>query len=303
MRFCTVAHAATLPHARVLARGLAEHHPGSPLTVLVAGPEDVTRHEEPFEILHPADLQVPGWETLLAARRWADLREFFKPHLLSRLIAEGAETSAFLDAAVDVRAPLDPVSKALERRGAVLAPRLLGELPIDGRRPDRDDLREAGRFGASLVAVGRRPVAVELVRWWAERLTRSAQHPPTAPQHPDHSARPLNRWLDLAPSVFADVAVLDDPGSALSHWNVHERRLELQGDTVTVDGRVAAVRPLRGIRSRAAVPPAPRLRPGAHQREHRRWRPCASRTPNGSVRRAGPITAGPLTSAARCRTA
>ena len=70
---------------------------------------------------------------------------------------------------------------------------------------------------------GRRPVAVELVRWWAERLARG-RHAPTdrtasRPLRP--SAEPLAR--PGAPSVFADVAVLDDPGSALSHWNVHER--------------------------------------------------------------------------------
>ena len=145
VRFCTVAHAATLPHARVLAGTLARAPPGS----LPHGARRRARGRrpgtsEPFEVLRPADLRVPGWETLLAARRWADLREFFKPHLLSRLIAEGAETSVFLDAAVDVHAPLEPVSRALERHGAVVAPRLLGELPIDGRRPDRDDLRQAG---------------------------------------------------------------------------------------------------------------------------------------------------------------
>ena len=156
-------HSPSCPCARHGA--LAEHHPGSPLTVLVAGPEDVTRHEEPFEVLRPADLHVPGWETLLAARRWADLTEFFKPHLLSRLIAEGAETSVFLDAAVDVRAPLDPVSRALERHGAVLAPRLLGELPIDGRRPDsgrsapgRARRRLAGRGGTAPGRRGARPL-------------------------------------------------------------------------------------------------------------------------------------------------
>jgi hypothetical protein len=238
----------------VLAGTLAVHHPGSRLTVLVTGPKTAVGAGEPFEVLQPDELDVPGWHKLLAARRWADLEEFFKPHLLSRLIAEGASESIFLDAAVDVCAPLESVSRALERHGAVVAPRLMKELPVDGLRPYASDLCAAGRFGASLVAVGRRQVAVELVRWWAERLTRSARHAPVAAPHPDRSARVLNRWLDLAPSVFADLAVLDDPGSALSYWNAHERDVEQHAEAVTVDGR-----PLRFVHFEGFDPARPFL--------------------------------------------
>ena len=54
---------------------------------------------------------------------------------------------------MDVHAPLDPVATALERNGALLAPRLLGELPDDGGGPSAADLRRAGTLGASLVAM------------------------------------------------------------------------------------------------------------------------------------------------------
>ena len=78
MRFCTVAHPARLPHVRVLARGLADHHPDAQLTVLVAGPKHLTAPpDEAFDVLRPEELGISGWERLLDTRRWAELREFF----------------------------------------------------------------------------------------------------------------------------------------------------------------------------------------------------------------------------------
>jgi glycosyltransferase involved in cell wall biosynthesis len=238
VRFCTIAHATSLPHARVLARGLAEQHPDAHLTVLVAGPEHVAAGDEPFGVLRLLELDVDAWQELFENHRWADLTEFLKPHLLSRVIGEGAEAAVYLDAAVDVHAPLHPVMRGLERHGGIVAPRLVGDLPIDDHRPNGEDLRRAGRLGASLVAFARQNVAVELFGWWAERLERAAQlllDPAT--DDPLHARPELSRWIDLAPSVFRNVSLLSDPGSAVSYWNLHERRLERHDADIMVDGR------------------------------------------------------------------
>jgi glycosyltransferase involved in cell wall biosynthesis len=243
LRFATIAHAGQLAHARVLAKGLQQHHPESRLTVLVAGPDDVGAEGEPFQVLRPEELRVTGWERLSLEGRWPDLTEFFKPHLLSRLIAEGAEASVYLNVTVDVRAPLGHVARMPEDQAGVIAPRVLVGLPDDGRRPNEDDLRRAGRLGASMVALGRHPIAVELVGWWAERLTRAARLSPAgSPALGPWPGRALSYWIDLAPSVFDGVALLEDPGSAVSAWNLHERGLGQADGALTVDGR-----PLRFI--------------------------------------------------------
>src|SRR5439155_25440840 len=134
--------------------------PDCRLTEVVLGDASPPDRDAHFDILRPAELGISGWERLLEAHRWADLREFFKPHVLSRLIAEGADPAVYLHVAVEVHAPLEPVLRGLERFGVVIAPRLLGELPIDGHRPDRDALRRTRRIVASLVALGRWPATV-----------------------------------------------------------------------------------------------------------------------------------------------
>jgi glycosyltransferase involved in cell wall biosynthesis len=237
VRFCTIAHAATLPHARVLSETLANHHPGCRLTVLVAGPEALLNRDEPFDVMHLDRLGVSKWERLLEECSSADLQEFLKPHLLRRLIADGADSAVYLQVAVDVHAPLDPVLRELGRRGAVVVPRVLRELPTDGRRPNRRDLLQAGRFGASLVAVDRRAMAVDLLDWWADRLAGAAEQLSGTTGDETWPSRELSRWLDFAPSVFGEISVLADLGSAVSYWNLHERRLYRDHGEVVVEGR------------------------------------------------------------------
>jgi glycosyltransferase involved in cell wall biosynthesis len=240
VRFCTISNAAQLPQARVLARALREHHPDGGLSVLRLGSGDAIAND-PFETVWPQELWPGGLEGLPAAGRWADQTEFLKPQLLVRMLerggGEGDEAIVYLDVAVDLRAPLDPVRSALERNRAVLAPRLLGRLPEDGRRPGVAELRRAGRLGASLVAL-RGVEGLELARWWAGRVARAASAPlaSQAAQSP-YARRELSRWLEIAPSVFAGVATLSDPGSAVGYWNLHERSLARAGERVLVDGR------------------------------------------------------------------
>jgi hypothetical protein len=44
------------------------------------------------------------------------------------------------------------------------------------------------------------------------------------------------RWLDLAPGLFEGVHLLRDPAYNVGHWNLPERVIAVEGDTVLVDG-------------------------------------------------------------------
>lgn len=238
MKFGTIADAARLPQARVLAGSINRNCPGATLTVLLLASRGPQTEDEPFEVISPDDIDTSHWELLRDSGRWADLTEFFKPHLLSHLIADGADPAIYVDSAVDIHAPLEPLIAELGRWAVVLAPRTLGDLPRDNRNPDNRALREAGRLGASLIAMTREHNSLDLLDWWAERLTRAAEQlAPRSPGHLERASREMTSWIDLAPSEFLRIAVLADRGSAVSYWNLHERELVREGPGYTVDGR------------------------------------------------------------------
>jgi glycosyltransferase involved in cell wall biosynthesis len=238
MRFCTLASIFELPHARALAERIAEHHPDSPLTVLVTGRPRM-RNQEPFLVLTPSDLGIREQQDLERRYEHADLDYLYRPHLLHRLLNDGSGPLVFLHPAHELFAPLEPVAQLLESHPVVLSPRVVGDLPEDLRQPSGDDLRAQGRIDPGFVAVRPSEDAERFISWWAERATELIPYldGTRGVGRPEQGRRQLRRVLDLAPSLFRYVAELEDAGCEVSAWNMHERPLVDRAAAMLAGGR------------------------------------------------------------------
>jgi glycosyltransferase involved in cell wall biosynthesis len=255
MRFCTSATVLELPHARALADRIAEHHPGSRLTVLVHG-RPALGPDEPFDVVSGADLDVAGYGDLTARFTAADLALVLQPFLLAALLADGDDV-LFLDPAHELLGPLDAVGEELGRTPVLLSPRVRGSLPDDGMRPTDGDLRDDGRIDPGFVAVRDGEPARRFLSWWAERARELLNYvgATIASGRADQGRRQLKRLLDIAPALHEQVCQLARPELELSGWNLHER---------TLDGAVSVA--LHGFRPEAPHLLAPhftRVTPGA----------------------------------------
>jgi hypothetical protein len=171
MRVVSVASGNEVAAARILARSLAEHHPDSPLTVLVLPGVRPTLHpgEEPFELLEPAALGQAIPPGVPAPLRAALARALVVRHALDA----GAERVLVLPPDAELRGPLDAIVR--DTRSVLLVPRLLGGLPQDGERPDSRDLLDAGEIDDELVAVRRDERGLAFTDWWIERRREDAE--------------------------------------------------------------------------------------------------------------------------------
>jgi glycosyltransferase involved in cell wall biosynthesis len=222
---CAVARGSEVASARVLAASLHRQHPDWRLTVLVLPGlrPPLQPGEEPFQVLFPVALGRPDLEPRLTTDPPEALAALMRPLLAKHVLAEGAERVLVLPPDAELRGPLDELVAQLDAHEVVLTPRLVGHLPEDGRRPDAQDLLEAGELDDSIVAL-RGELGRRVVAWWAEHAERRHASP-----------------LDAAPRVFDGLGTLTDAGYAVSHWNLHER--PLGGPPLTAGGR-----PLRLIR-------------------------------------------------------
>ncbi|HKA94144.1 MAG TPA: glycosyltransferase [Acidimicrobiia bacterium] len=206
---CTVVTRAELPAARVLCESLRRHHPDEGVTVLVVD-DGGGRERNPSgaQVVSPAGVGVPPevLARLAMACTAPDLADALTPWLVGHLLDEGAPAVVVLGPEAEVFAPLDDVVDAAAAHGVVLAPRVDGAVPDDGLEPTPSQVEAAGPFARGFVAVG--ASAAPLVDGWRD----GRRLPP-----PGH--------------------VLDDPGCAVSAWNLPARALRAAGEQYEVSGR------------------------------------------------------------------
>ncbi len=254
---CALAGGNDVAAARRLAQTLAAFHPDWPLTVLVTGGmrPALRGSEEAFAIVTPGQLEGPELLDRLAVVPPPVAAVLLRPLLVQHVARGGADAVLLLPADAEVHGPLAELVDALHDADAVLVPRLTGRLPDDGCRPDGHDLLEAGEYDDAIVGVRTTEPARELVDWWLERGRESTEAMSALRPRPGGVAHPGRLGaspLGAARSVFDRLAVLDHPGYAVSHWNLHERPLAR-----TEAGLSAAGQPLRLMRFAGFRPDRP----------------------------------------------
>lgn len=233
MNVCTIITTSHTAAARVLARSLGEHHPGSTLTVLVlddiAGRVDPAR--EPFELLAPDAIGCEQFDAMATRYSVIELATAVKPWLLETLL-ERDDHAIYLDADIEITGDLTEAGALAAEHGIVLTPHTLRPIPRDGRRPQEQTLLISGAYNLGFIAVG--AGAIPMVRWWQERLQTDCVIDVAAGLFVDQ------KWIDLVPSLWPQTFVLDDPGYNVAYWNLHERRLSTAADgTLLAGGRPA----------------------------------------------------------------
>jgi glycosyltransferase involved in cell wall biosynthesis len=235
---CTIVTAETVAQARVMAESVRRHHPGARLVAALDGPVAAGELGD-YEITGPG--AAPSVPALLSAALAG------APPAAAAAAPPAADdepaVALYLDPAVCLYGPLDPVLAAAREHGVAVVPRV-GELPEDGHRPDAADLLSAGSIDAGLVAVsGERAGA--LLSWWAQGRAEAGERVTAEPGEPTAARGGQSadgRWLEVAVSRFPAIAAVTDSGCAVSCWNLHQRPLQRRGDEVLAGGR-----PLRSL--------------------------------------------------------
>jgi glycosyltransferase involved in cell wall biosynthesis len=233
---CTIIAKNYVAHARVLARSLAEHNPGSRLWTLLIDDYHgyVDPAEEPFEVLTPAEIDCEPFTHMALRYTVLELSTAVKPWLLRHLLDRTGKPVTYLDPDIRVYASLTRLDELAARHGVALIPHNKEPLPPDGRKPSQVDVMIAGVYNLGYVSLASRPEVDHLLEWWADRLRRDCRVDPIWGYFVDQ------RWFDLVPGFLTDFAIVREPEYNVAYWNLHSRRLELDGDRYLVDGRPLA---------------------------------------------------------------
>ncbi len=229
---CTIVAHNYLPLARVLAHSFLDHHPDATFHVVVVDRPLETRSmpRERFEIVPITDIEFgdEGFEYMAAIYDVTEFATSVKPFALRHLL-EQHECVLYIDPDIVVFAPLDPLVDATFTSGWSLTPHCLQPIPRDGTSPTEHEIMQAGIYNLGYIGVTR--AARPMLEWWAERLRRDAIIDPARQLFTDQ------RWIDLAVPIFSP-HIERSPAYNVAYWNVDQRELHREGDTVMVGHEV-----------------------------------------------------------------
>ena len=229
---CTIVDKRQLAHARVTAGSFARHNPGIPFFTGLADRVDGAYDPaaEPFTTIELAALGLPAEAGMPFRLADDELAYATTPFLIEHLLDRGYDRVLFFKRESLVTGDHAASLELLEDASIVLTPHLL--TPLAGEESERElDVLLAGTYNVGFLGIAESPAARAMLRWWQERLREHCRHDVMGGLHFEQ------RWVDLVPGMFDGVRVTRDPGASIGHWSLPERRVEVDGEDVRVDGR------------------------------------------------------------------
>lgn len=203
--------------AKVLMRSLAAAEPDAARVVIAA--------DGPLPDLAPFARVIEASETgapigpMSVYYDALELNTAIKPHAFRHLLAEPAVTSVtYLDPDIFVYGPLTPVREGLAQAPLALIPHLTRPLAGEAS-PNDHTILTSGAYNLGFLAARRTSEIFALMDWWAEKCRFDCRVDFAGGLFTDQ------KWMDLAPGLVSDVAILRDPGLDIAYWNLEGRTL------------------------------------------------------------------------------
>jgi len=232
---CTIVSPNYLPFAKTLSTSYLKQHPTHRFFVLVVAnlSYDVIEplRQEDFTAILLTEI---GLEDLSGNAMKYDILELntnVKPTFLKYLIKTyDLEYLLYLDPDIFVYQPLTPVFSALVNSAAVLTPHITSPVS-DGKRPNEQDFLSGGTYNLGFIGVKRCTETSRLLDWWESRCLECGFSEPRTGLFVDQ------KWINLVPGLFQDIAILRHPGCNMAYWNLHDRTLSKVNNQYFVNGQ------------------------------------------------------------------
>jgi hypothetical protein len=220
---CTIVSPNYLAYARTLSASYLQQHPGHRFFVLIVADLPLSDRGK-FEGMGftPVMLHEIGLEDARSIAMMYDILELntnVKPTFLKHLLRTyNFDQLTYLDPDIFVYSPLTPVFDALNSSSAVLTPHLTTRLD-DDQQPSEQDHLYNGTYNLGFISVRHDEEALRLLDWWERRCLDNGFSEGRTGLFVDQ------KWMNLAPGLFGNIAILRHPGCNMAYWNLHERQL------------------------------------------------------------------------------
>ena len=188
--------------------------------------------DEPFNVVALAELAIPNPRAFCFRYTILELNTAVKPWLLEWLFEQkGYDQVVYLDPDIYVYEPLREVEERLNNDAfMVLTPHLTGRLDDDAKPSELEILR-AGAYNLGFIALRTHDNLIPFLRWWQEKVEYDCV------VDFEHGLFVDQKWVELVPGMFGDVALLRHEGYNVAYWNLKHRKVVKKGAKYLVNGQ------------------------------------------------------------------
>lgn len=226
--FFTIVSRNYLAYALTLMQSVAERYPDAPRYLCLAD----RREDDPaldtglFETVTIDQLRLPDFQAFVFRYDIMELNTAVKPYMFAWLCERHPRSGiVYLDPDILVLRRLEKVERAFaEGASAVLTPHLTAPIE-DDKFPDELAIMRSGVYNCGFVAINAaHPQAGDLIAWWEAKLEFGCFVDLEGGLFTDQ------KWMDLVPGMFPDVAILRDDGYNVAYWNLAQRPIARNAD-------------------------------------------------------------------------
>jgi hypothetical protein len=223
MHIFTSVTANYLPKAAALAHSVKRVHPEAKFHVVLSDemPKCPVITTAAFDsIINVRDLPIERIDSWIFRHRLVELCTAVKGTAFEYIAdAFGAERIFYFDPDIIVADRLDGLLAALEKHTILLTPHQTHpETDIQAVLDNEHCCLRHGVYNLGFLAVRMTGQGREFIAWWADRTRRYCYDEVPNGLFTDQ------RWVDLAPAFFDDIAIIRDPQYNVATWNLTRRR-------------------------------------------------------------------------------
>jgi glycosyltransferase involved in cell wall biosynthesis len=223
-----------LHFARTLMGSLRTVHPEwKQYVLLVDEVSNYIDHEtEDFKVVEVSRIGLPDIKKFLFRYTILELNTAVKPWMFEWLFQKkGYDRVVYLDPDIYVYQRMSELEEMLESGVMmVLTPHLTGHLD-NNHKPSELDILIAGSYNLGFLALARHKNLYSFLKWWQSKLEYQCIVDFQSGLFVDQ------KWIDLAPGMFGDFAILRHEGYNVAYWNLNHRKFEKVGKEILVNSQ------------------------------------------------------------------
>jgi hypothetical protein len=212
-----------LPKAAALAHSVKRFHPEAVFHVVLSDqmPPCPSVTTAAFDnIINIRELPIANLPAWIFKHRLVELCTAVKGTAFEYIADQfDAERVYYFDPDIVVLSRLDDLERILDRHSVLLTPHLCApETDLQAILDNEHCCLRHGVYNLGFLAVRRTDQGKQFIAWWADRLRHFCYDEVASGLFTDQ------RWVDLAPAFFDDVAIVRDPQYNVATWNLTHRR-------------------------------------------------------------------------------